>query len=81
MTSETISDRLEFVKQMIIKLRQALLDGSEVLSISSAAGAVSYNRKEMEERLAAYEAELRQLENGANLSPVIRTVDMRGAMG
>ena len=75
------SDRLIFVRRMILKLRQALLDGNEVVSISSSAGSASYNRKEMEERLREYEIEEKQLTGGPNLGPIIRTADMRGAMG
>ncbi|MCL2622516.1 MAG: hypothetical protein FWD31_02520 [Planctomycetaceae bacterium] len=77
MCSDSKAKRKKFVEEMIEKLRAALLDGNEFVSISSSAGSVTHNRKEMEERLAEYEAELSQLENGPNIGPVIKTADMR----
>ena len=72
------SERLTFVRQMILKLRQALLDGNEVVSISSGAGAVTYNRTEMEERLKDYEQEERRLEGRVSPGPLYETIDFKG---
>lgn len=81
MSETTKQERLQFVRSMIAKLRQSLLDGLEADSMSSAIGSASYNREKMEERLKKYEAEEMRLVSGVSISTIYTTADMRGGMG
>ncbi|MGL6195599.1 MAG: hypothetical protein ACRC2T_12335 [Thermoguttaceae bacterium] len=59
---EPVGGRLQFVQQMIVKLRQVLMNRDPMVdSISVDGDSTRYNRKQVMEELAKYETEEREL--------------------